>query len=362
MKRAVLISGRHWTAAKQARLADFLRRYGDAVRFYLPTIRQKLPSKYQDWTDTHLAATLKSAAHRQARNLVISCVKSATALGVEPSMPDYQIATAVLDAKNAKVRLEPPNQTGGFDLFVDVKTTHGKWLTLPCKATKRLRYWLEQPGAKLIIGCQIYTDHLLLWVDIPEPALPPGSHEIGIDVGVNKLIATSDGDKLGTNFKQLSAVVRRKMPGSRGRLRANRRRDQFIRRTVNQLPWGNLARIAIEDLTGLKKGKKRGRGKKFRKAMAPWRYRLVRKVVEEKACQNGVLVVAVPPRGTSRTCPNCGTESSLNRRDEDFLCISCDHAGDADVVGAGNILSRARTMPEWGRHAIATGQGQKNEL
>lgn len=359
MKRAVLISGESWTVSKRTKLSDMLRRYGDAVRFYIPPLWQGRDTKYQSFGDTRLSARLKSAAHRQARAVVLACRKSAAATGVVPSMPDVNKNTATLDAKNTRVRLEPPGDKE-FDLFVDVKALHNEWLTLPCRATKRLWYWMSKPGAKLTVGAQFYVDRLILWVDVPEPDVPPGEREIGVDVGVNKLIATSDGDKFGADWRTLSSKCRRKKPGSKAKLRACRERDQYIRRSVNQLPWNEISAVAIEDLTGLKKGKKQGRGKSFRKALAPWSYRQVRQAVENKAHENGILVVPVPPRGTSRTCPNCGAENNLNRRNEEFLCQSCGHAGDADVIAAGNILTRARTLPAWSRQGLASGDSRKN--
>ena len=331
-----------------------LRRYGDAIRSYLPTLWADRPSRYQDFGDLQLAARLKTAAHRQACNMAIAARASGVALGIEPGRPIYIKNTAILDAKNVRIRLEPYCESKTFDLFVDIRGLNNEWLTLPCKATERLRYWLAKPDAKMVVGCQVYSDKLILWIDINEPALPPGEHELGLDLGVNKLITTSNGYKIGTDWREISKKLRRKKPGSIARRHAHLERDQFIRRCANLLFWGDLARIAIEDLIGLKFGKKHGRGKTFRKALAPWSYRLVRKAIEEKAAEYGVLCVAVSPRGTSRTCPSCGWESRLNRRDEDFLCTSCNHAGDADVVAAGNILSRGRTVPAWSRHATAT--------
>jgi hypothetical protein len=42
-----------------------------------------------------------------------------------------------------------------------------------------------------------------------------------------------------------------------------------------------------------------------------------------------------------------------NRKGEMFLCIACDHKGDADFVGAGNILTK--TLAALG-HVLAGGQ------
>ena len=98
--------------------------------------------------------------------------------------------------------------------------------------------------------------------------------------------------------------------------------------------------IGVEDLTGIKTGKKKGRGKKFRKAMAPWTVRRALSRIENKASENRVHLIKVNPANTSRTCPNCGKVSKENRKGEKFDCIGCHYKGDSDVVGAKNILGR----------------------
>ncbi|MET9475532.1 MULTISPECIES: zinc ribbon domain-containing protein [unclassified Streptomyces] len=53
----------------------------------------------------------------------------------------------------------------------------------------------------------------------------------------------------------------------------------------------------------------------------------------------GREVIAVDPRNTSRTCPECGHVSKENRpTQETFLCQSCGHTAHADTVGALNVL------------------------
>src|SRR6201987_2985893 len=89
----------------------------------------------------------------------------------------------------------------------------------------------------------------------------------------HKLIATSEAQAIGTQWWQLSARVRRRRPGSRGKRRACIARDHSINHAVKQLPWQRLSAIGFEDLSGLKRGKSRRRGKNFRIAAAPWKHR-----------------------------------------------------------------------------------------
>ncbi|WP_033332241.1 RNA-guided endonuclease InsQ/TnpB family protein [Streptomyces novaecaesareae] len=62
-------------------------------------------------------------------------------------------------------------------------------------------------------------------------------------------------------------------------------------------------------------------------------------ILTSKAESAGREVIAVDPRNTSRTCPECGHVSAQNRpTQEKFHCQSCGHTAHADTVGALNVL------------------------
>ncbi|GIW89662.1 MAG: hypothetical protein KatS3mg109_0094 [Pirellulaceae bacterium] len=214
-------------------------------------------------------------------------------------------------------------------------------MPIPFKRHSRLDYWLSKPGAKLKNGCVLRPDFVTLWVDVPEPEKRTSGDDIGVDIGVDRLLVTSEGDILDDGqHKQICQKTARKKPGSKARKRAFDHRNNHIGEVVNRLPWGRLKTIVVEKLTDMKRGKKKGRGKSFRKALSPWRYRQVLTRIEQKAQEYGVLLVAVDPRNTSRECPACGTVSKENRKGAVFNCVSCGHSDNADKVGATNILRR----------------------
>jgi putative transposase len=62
-------------------------------------------------------------------------------------------------------------------------------------------------------------------------------------------------------------------------------------------------------------------------------------ILTAKAESAGREVIAVDPRNTSRTCPECGHTAKENRpTQEKFHCVSCGHHAHADTVGAINVL------------------------
>jgi len=57
-----------------------------------------------------------------------------------------------------------------------------------------------------------------------------------------------------------------------------------------------------------------------------------------KAQLNGIRVIAIDPRNTSRTCSACGHCEKANRKSQsEFVCKVCHHSQNADVTAALNI-------------------------
>ncbi|MFF0553847.1 RNA-guided endonuclease InsQ/TnpB family protein [Streptomyces sp. NPDC004311] len=62
-------------------------------------------------------------------------------------------------------------------------------------------------------------------------------------------------------------------------------------------------------------------------------------ILHAKAESAGRDVIAVDPRNTSRSCPECGHVAAENRpTQEKFHCVGCGHQAHADIVGASNVL------------------------
>ncbi len=69
-------------------------------------------------------------------------------------------------------------------------------------------------------------------------------------------------------------------------------------------------------------------------------YGYVIKRIRELCETAGVQHYIVPSAYTSRTCPECGYQDRMNRKGEHFKCLRCGYEGDADIVGARNVLMR----------------------
>jgi IS605 OrfB family transposase len=339
MRRAVKVNLAFATQEKRRQINALMEAYRAAVNFYIRSLwndRGKLDkATLARLKSTRLSERYKSQALKQALEIVVATKKGAKELGVTATCPIFN-GSAVLDAKFVSVE----EGEGSFDLAVRLSTLKkGKRITILTKKTVVFNNWNDWPASRLIQGCALSEDSLILWFEIPESIKADGS-VLGVDIGVHKLISDSNGEHYGREFKKVRDKIRRRKPGSKSRTRAFKERENLINRTINQLPLNNVRVIGVEALHDMKRGKHKKRGKSFRKAMAPWTYRRVLNRIECKAQENRVLLVRIDSANTSRTCPACGAVHKDNRRGEKFLCLTCDHAGDADTFGAQNVLAQ----------------------
>jgi len=339
MNRAVKVTLKFATAYKLRQIKNLLVEYRKAVNFYIKhlwTTKGNLDkATLALLKGTRLSERYKSQTLRQALNIVISTKKSAKALNKKATRPIFKGAI-ILDAKF--VSIEPGRNS--FDLIIKLSTLKKySRICVPTKKTQVLNKWIAK-GGKLLQGCSLSEKNLSLFIRLPKVTFKKTGKPLGIDIGVNKLIADSNGKFYGQEFKTIRDKILRRKKGSKSRRRAYAERTNFINRTLNQLPWKNISILGMEDLKGIKTGKKKNRNKNFRKAMAPWVARQVLDRAKAKALENRVCPVEVPPAYTSSSCPICGKVSEKNRKGEKFQCIFCGHTGDADYIGALNILAK----------------------
>src|SRR5467141_1181706 len=106
--------------------------------------------------------------------------------------------------------------------------------------------------------------------------------------------------------------------------------------------------IVLERLTGIRRLYRKGNGqsKSYRARMNSWSYGELQRQVEYKARWDGVKVIYVPARNTSKRCSICGykTLESTQRR---LWCPRCGTILDRDENGARNIAAgRAEVQPQ----------------
>jgi putative transposase len=216
---------------------------------------------------------------------------------------------------------------------------------------------------------------LLVTVDVPDAAPIPATNFMGVDFGVVNIAMTEDGDKFsgetsdatrrhyGQHRKALGRAagaqrragkrpknIRRATKRTKAKeARFRRHENHCIAKKIVETAKGTDRGIGLEDLEGIR-DRVSARGGEQRNRLSGWAFFQLRTFVEYKAALAGVPVVAVDPRNTSRTCPECGHCEKANRKSQsEFECRACGHRSHADLVGARNLGSRARasvTVPE----------------
>jgi putative transposase len=204
--------------------------------------------------------------------------------------------------------------------------------------------------------------------EVPDP-IHPSVSSIGVDVGIAKFAALSDGtiipaiNSFRIHQKRLAALQRRlsnKKKFSKNWKKAVSKvsklhikiayiRHDYLHQITHTISK-NHAMVCVEDLQiknisksaggslavpGKNVSAKRG----LNKAILDQGWYEFRRQLEYKQSWRGGIVVAVPPQYTSQTCPECHYVAARNRQTQSqFACVKCGYQNNADIVGAINIL------------------------
>lgn len=209
--------------------------------------------------------------------------------------------------------------------------------------------------------------------------VPVAASAVGIDMGVARFATMSDGAFIAplASFKRhevrLARYQRRmarKVKGSRNWHKAKARvqrlhsrianvRQDFLHKASSQIA-AQHAMVVMEDLqvrsmSASARGSAEQPGRNVRaksglnKAILDQGWAEFRRQLAYKMQWNGGELIAVDPRNTSRTCPECGHVDAQNRKTQAvFRCVACGHQAHADVVGAINILARGHRVAACG--------------
>jgi len=223
--------------------------------------------------------------------------------------------------------------------------------------------------------------YISMLVEIPGelPAVKPIEDclsVVGIDVGINKLVALSDGSfqenrRIATNKKTARRMsmrqraVSRKRKGSKNRIKAVKklakqqhklaqRRDGYEWQVALTVVNAGDA-VAREDLSiknMVKRAKPKRDGKDGYKRNGASQKTGLNKVILDAAWGNifdkiawlalkaGKPVISVPARYSSQECPSCGHIDKSNREGEKFVCTACGHTDHADTKASRTIARR----------------------
>lgn len=143
--------------------------------------------------------------------------------------------------------------------------------------------------------------------------------------------------------------------GKRERDRTVQRIHRLTKGVVKHAKTSGLV-VALERLTGIRRlyGKGNYQGRSYRGRMNSWSFHEIQRQLAYKGSWEGIPVVFVNPRGTSRNCSYCGARLTQSRHEKRILlCPQCDTRWDRDVNASRNLMQmvaplvRANRPPGW---------------
>ena len=212
--------------------------------------------------------------------------------------------------------------------------------------------------AKLVNKHGKYFLHIPVTYDVEESNIADVCNVVGVDRGINFIVATYDSKHKSTfvsgrfikqkraKYKQLRKELQmRKTPSSRRRLKSIGQRENRWMQDVNhcvskalveQNPKHTL--FVLEDLSYVRIATERVR-RKNRYASVSWSFYDLEQKLMYKAKRNQSSVIKVDPRYTSQCCPVCGhiEKTNRNKKIHLFACKNCGYKSNDDRVGAMNL-------------------------
>ncbi len=352
---------------------DFLRTHANAV-----SLQQKIRDLASAWSrffDSKTHTRLKENKKKPRKPKFFKLVDG-TEIQLRPLMPRFKRKSDGRDSirlvqfdKYCRIegnRVKLPNGVG----FVKFKKSQDIIGTIKnVTISKKSGHWYVSFGTERALS---------------ENPIHPSTSAIGIDLGITKLITTSDGQyiKPKNSFKanqvklaKLQRGLAKKVKFSANWKKQNRKiqklhhhianiRHDYLHKITTTISK-NHAMIACEDLKVANMSKsasgtkeKKGRHVKAKsglnKSILDQGWGMMVNMLEYKQHWRGGLLVKINPRYTSQTCFECKHIAKENRRTQaNFECVKCTYIANADVNAARNILAAG--------HAVLSAEGGRGK-
>ena len=242
-----------------------------------------------------------------------------------------RIHRSVVNVDQRFITLEP--STGLFDYVMKLQSGLPK-LTIPFNLSKHANKFLDDDWAlsrSTRIGRNSNRIFLELIFEKECPPIRKTGDVIGIDLGLNCMLAASNGQMLGTELK---STIKR---GGKRRKSWHHFIETETNRYLKQLNLDNVKLIALERLKNVKKSKRGTFPRYLNRLLSFWLYAKVGERLRQRCEILGVQISSKNPWKTSQRCPVCGNIDRRNRRGEKFKCTNCHHISNADYNAAQNL-------------------------
>lgn len=316
MRRSLKFSLNLANTDKLTALDKLSQAYKKAVNYFLKRLfqRKDLSEEFLKLYQSPLSERYKQCAKRQAFKLFKSWCRNKRK-GNKPKLGKQGDLTLVLDYRF--IELEKSKNSKSFDYWLKLATLEkGKPILISIKsydyAQQYFKDWQLLKGGRLLKRNNNWFLELTFQKETPNKK--EKGKVIGLDIGIKKLITTSEGKEYGKDIERLMEKIQRKEQKSKAFIRALKERDYYINRVVKNLNWNKLKTIIMENIKNIKQNTKKERKlrKSFRTKFQRWAYSQLLKRIKLTAEAAGVHLQLVSPTYTSQTCSQCGFVHKLN--------------------------------------------------
>jgi putative transposase len=232
-----------------------------------------------------------------------------------------------------------------FDLAVRLGSIFGNRISL-LLPTKKHALFNKHIGNGYAVNSSVQLRridgnlYVNLFLEKETPKVKDIGKVLGIDVGIKKLMSTSDGEFFGQDIeKKIQKLKRRKRDSKNFKQTLSEIKD-YIGQQVNKLKLNDVSVVVVEDLDVKNMSKKRKSSKEHRKTLGNWNSRLLFGRLLSRCEENRVLFTTTSPEYTSQQCSSFGEIHKESRKGERYECVACKVSKDADYNASLNILNR----------------------
>ena len=340
----------YMTSSKKDRIVKILVEFNRLVNAYIykywnDRLSISLLKKEYLTEETFLSARLQQQAVKVAIENIKSVKnkknknKSKSEKDGSSKIPEYKSYNLRLD--NRFLKIEEGKNT--FDLWMHLQSLGEKVkLNLPSKRHKGFNNLLKKGYSFKNSGLLRLDKENRLWLDVflekeVESPVTEGA-ALGIDLGINSLLSTSEDIQFGLEFKRLQDELHRKKYLSKNWYKKNREIKNYINQSINKMNLQNYDILVLEDLRKINKNTRGRLNKTTRKYLSFWNRSRIYQAINNIAEENRILVSYVKPAYTSQICSHCHSKGI--RQGEKFTCPTCGRTMNADINGAKNVLAR----------------------
>ncbi len=278
----------------------------------------------------------KEKVSRKKRKALIKSIKTNI-----PVKPNCELINPELSSKC----LDWEDVEGEFDGVLRIKSIfkNKTEIKIPIKHHKHSNKMIND-GREMLNSFLIKKNNIdIRWQK--EVTLVETGEVVGCDQGFKDIASLSDKqttikeDIHGHSLESILGKMSKKRKGSKAFSRSQYHRDNFIKWNINQLNFGNIKELRLEEIKNI------GYKSKTCRIMSHWTNTTIRDKITQKCEDEGIRLIHQSSTYRSQRCSSCGIVRKANRKRKDYKCKHCGLEIDADYNASLNHLGDLPDVP-----------------